>query len=265
VDLALLGLLLALLAGPVIADLLRQMPAWGKETDPWLLIGLGSALFMAALICLPSAWNPRNTDQWRSLYTIIGIVTAALALFTWLVYGILGNWRTVAYVAPIVALLFGFVWNVGRLVGLSFERTPGHRAATLTTAIAPDAADLLATVHSLSAHTGGGATDGKVDLVWPERPGDPMLPTLRWMLRDFSGLRVAGVVPVDVAPVVVTAAEDQPLLKNRYSGADFPVLSTWRPRSFGSFNAILRWVLYREANTEPELQKVIVWVDRTQK
>jgi hypothetical protein len=73
-------------------------------------------------------------------------------------------------------------------------------------------------------------------------------------------------VPADPAPIVITPAEDQPLLKDRYSGAEFAVLQQWRPRDLGAFgNAYLRWVLYREAKTMPEAQKVILWGDRTQK
>ena len=92
-----------------------------------------------------------------------------------------------------------------------------------------------------------------------------MLAELRWLLRDHAGLRVVAAIPADAAPLVITPVEDQPLLKDRYSGAEFPVLRTWRPHNLGDFNAYLRWVLYREAKTTPELQKAILWVDRTQK
>ena len=92
-----------------------------------------------------------------------------------------------------------------------------------------------------------------------------MLAELRWLLRDHAGLRVAAAVPSDAAPLVITPVEDQPLLKDRYSGAEFPILQTWRPTGLGDFNAYLRWVLYREAKTAPETQKAILWVDRTQK
>ena len=120
-------------------------------------------------------------------------------------------------------------------------------------------------MRDLAALHGGGPQDGKIDLIWPDRPGDPMLAELRWLLRDHAGLRVAAAVPSDPAPLVITPVEDQPLLKDRYSGAEFPILQTWRPTGLGDFNAYLRWILYREAKTAPELQKAILWVDRTQK
>ena len=113
-----------------------------------------------------------------------------------------------------------------------------------------------------SALKGGGGNQARVDLVWPARPGDAMLAALRWQLRDFPALRVVAAVPADPAPIVVTPLEDQPALQDRYSGAEFAVLQRWRPAGLGDFNAYLRWVLYREAKTAPETQKVILWVDQ---
>ena len=130
---------------------------------------------------------------------------------------------------------------------------------------APDVADLAKSVRDLSALHGGGMRDGKVDLIWPARPGDPLLAELRWLLRDHPALRITAAVPSDPVPLVITPVKDQPLLKDRYSGAEFPILRTWRPTGLGDFNAYLRWVLYREAKTAPELQKVDLWVDRTEK
>ena len=54
----------------------------------------------------------------------------------------------------------------------------------------------------------------------------------------------------------------QPRLQ-RIAPWDVPVLQTWRLTGLGDFNAYLRWVLYREAKTAPDLLKVILWVDRT--
>ena len=252
-------------AADYLARVLRAVPLWYDQPDPWLLIALSVVLLSSAANSLPGAWLPTNTPEWRQLYTAIGIVTAVLAVLIWVVYGVFGNWRTVGQALPIVPLIFGLAWGVGQLVSLSYDRGAGREAAALIETPAPDVRDLEATLRDLSALHGGGSRDGKVDLIWPERPGDPMLAELRWLLRDHAGLRVVAAVPPDTAPLVITPVEDQPLLKDRYSGAEFPVLQTWRPSGLGDFNAYLRWVLYREAKTPPELQKAILWVDRTQK
>jgi 4-amino-4-deoxy-L-arabinose transferase-like glycosyltransferase len=264
-DLALVVLALTFLAGPAIARVLRVIPSWRDQPDPWLLIALSVALLISAAICLPSAWSPANNAGWRQLYTGVGIATAVLAVLAWVVYGVFGSWRTVAQALPIVPLVFGLAWGVGQLVSLSYDRGAGRQAAALIETPVADVADFAAELRSLSALNKGGASEAPVDLVWPARPGDPMLATLRWLLRDFPALRVSGSVPVVPAPIVITPAEDQPLLKDRYSGAEFAVLQQWRPRDLGDFNAYLRWVLYREAKTAPEARKVILWVDRTQK
>jgi hypothetical protein len=203
--------------------------------------------------------------EWRQLYTGVGIVTAALALLVWVIYGIFGSWQTVVQALPIVPLIFGLAWDVGQLVALSYDRGAGRQAAALIELPAPDLVDLTAAVRVASALKGGGADEARVDLVWPARTGDTMLAALRWQLRDFPALRVAAAVPADPAPIVITPLEDQPALADRYSGAEFPVLQRWRPVGLGDFNAILRWVLYREAKTAPETQKAILWVDRTPK
>jgi hypothetical protein len=265
VDLMLVVLPLSLLAGPAIARALRPVRLWRDDPDPWLLTAVSLVLLSTAALCLPSAWSSGNTAEWRQLYTGIGIVTAVLVVLVWVAYGAFGNWRTVAQAVPVILLAFGAVWGVGQLVALSFDRGAGREAAALNQTPAPDVVDLAKSVRDLSALHGGGPQDGKVDLVWPDKPGDPMLAELRWLLRDHAGLRVVAAVPTDPAPLVITPVEDQPLLKDRYSGAEFPVLKTWRPTGLGDFNAYLRWILYREAKTAPEPQKVILWVDRTQK
>jgi len=264
-DLALVVLALALLGGPVVARVLRAIPSWCDQSDPWLLIALSSALLISALFCLPSAWNLSNTTDWRQLYAAVGIATVTLAALVWIVYGVFGSWRTVAQVLPIVALVFGLAWNVGQVTALSYDRGAWRQAAMLDEVPAPDLANLMAVAHNISALNGGGAQDGRVDVAWPERPGDPVLAMLRWQLRDIATVRVDASVPMDPAPIVITPVEDQPSLKDRYSGAEFPVLERWQPVGLGDFNAYLRWVLYREAKTAPETQKVIVWIDRTVK
>ena len=118
--------------------------------------------------------------------------------------------------------------------------------------------------HRISlALQGGGAREVAVDLIWPDRPDDPLFSVVRWLLRDYPYLRLTASVPTAPAPVVVTPAEDQPRLADRYTGAEFVLLHRWRPETLEGFNAHLRWVLYREARTPPETLRVLLWVDRT--
>ena len=244
---------------------MRPIRQWRDDPEPWLLTTLSLVLLSTAALSLPSAWTSANTAEWRQLYTGIGIVTAVLAVLVWVAYGVFGNWRTVGQAVPVVLLIFGGMWGVGQVVALSFDRGTGREAAALIQRPAPDVADLAKSVRDLSALHGGGQSDGKIDLIWPARPGDPMLAELRWLLRDHaasaSPRRSRRMLPrsssrlsrISRCSKIATAAPS-----SRYS-------STWRPTGLGDFNAYLRWVLYREAKTAPEMQKVILWVDRTQK
>ncbi len=262
-DLALAALGLTLLAGPVVARILRRAWLERRNVDAALLVGVSLALLSSAAICLPSALSPSNTQPWRTLYTGVGLATAVMAALVWLVYGIWGNWRTVRRALPILLLVLGLTWGAAQMVSLSAGRTPGREPAVVAELPSPAAAALQATLRDLSALKGGASREVRIDLVWPDRPDDPVRPTLRWLLREFVNLRVVAAVPPDPAPIVITPVEEQPLLSDRYSGAEFPVLDRWQPTGLADFNAALRWVLYREAKTAPESQSVIVWVDRT--
>lgn len=262
-DLALAALGLTLLAGPVLARILRRGWLERRNVDAALLVGVSLALLSSAAICLPSASTPANTEAWRALYIGVGLATAVMAALIWLVYGIWGNWRTVRRALPIVLLVLGLVWGAAQMVSLSVGRTPGREPAALAELPSPAAPVLQATLRDLSALKGGASREVRIDLVWPDRPDDPVRPTLRWLLREFVNLRVVAAVPADPAPIVVTPVEEQPLLSDRYSGAEFPVLDRWQPTGLADSNAALRWVLYREAKTAPESESIIVWVDRT--
>ena len=161
VDLALVVLPLTLLAGPAIARALRPVRLWRDDPEPWLLTALSLVLLSTAALCLPSAWSPANTAEWRQLYTGIGIVTAVLAVLVWVAYGVFGNWRTVGQAVPVVLLVFGAAWGVGQVVALSFDRGAGREAAALIQTPAPDVADLAKSVRDLSALHGGGPRMGR--------------------------------------------------------------------------------------------------------
>jgi hypothetical protein len=265
-DLALVVLPLCLLAGPAIAAMLRTAWSWRGELDPWLLVSLSLALLTSATICLASAPNTANRDDWQQLYTSVGIVTAILTVLLWTVYGIWGSWRTVGRALPVVPLVFLLAWSVGQMTGLSYDRDPGRRAAVLNEMPAANWVEFDAELLAATSLRGsGGGAEGKIDLLLPAAGREPLAPMLRWALRRYPNVRIVTSLPADPAPVVITDAQKYPTLVERYSGADFTLLDRWRPDSISGYYPWLRWVLYREAKTTVEERKMVLWVDRTKK
>ncbi len=258
-DLALVALALALLAGPAIVRAMAAAWADRRQADMWLLLALCLAFLFSASIALPSAANSANRADWRALYTGVGVGTTLLAVLIWVAYGALGSWGVVARAWPLIPLLLGLLWGGGQVAALSYDRGAWRQPAVLHEVAATDAVDLQRTLRDLSALHGGGTREARIDLVWPERQGDPMLPALRWQLRDYPNLRVAASMPSDPAPLVFTPVAEQPRLADRYSGAEFAVLQRWRPVGFESAQQVLRWLLFRETRIAPEKVKAILW------
>lgn len=264
VDLSLVALGLALLAGPVVSRILGYACEWRRERDPWLLVLITLSMLAASAISLPSALNAANNGEWRSVYAGVGAATLVMSVTVWIAYGVWGNWRTVARSLPIVPLMFGMAWQVGSMVSLSFDRSAGRQSGIVHEMPAIDLVDLQSELRNLSARNGGGEREAAVDVIWPALAADPILPVLQWQLRAFPSVRFSASIPPDVAPLVLTQVEDQPRL-NSYSGAEFAVLQRWTIAQLPDSNSVLRWVLFREALAAPEKTRLILWVDRSQK
>jgi hypothetical protein len=264
IDLSLVVLGLALLAGPAVARVLAA--AWDArtDTDAWLLIGLSAALLLSASFALPSAANPANTAEWRQVFTGVGIGAALVVILAWVAYGAYGNWDTVRRALPLLLVVIGLAWGIGQLVALSYDRGAWRQAAVLHVTAAPDTADLQAELRDIVAEKGTGAREAPIDIAWPNRPGDPLLVLLRWQLRNYPGARYAAAVPADPASIVITPVGENAALADGYSGAEFPLLQSWDPGTLDSASAEVRWVLMREAKTQPEKQGIIIWVKRNE-
>ena len=283
-DLGLVVLALALLAGPAVARALRagwamrtvedprqgvedprqgvEDPSQGK-VDYWLLLALSLALLLAAVFCLPSYFSAYN-DEYRRLYAGVGIVTFILTVALWLVYGVLGSWQTVRRLLPVLGLIFALAWAIGQVSGLSYDRGAGRRPAVLAAMPGPGWSDLRDELTLHSALSGGGLRGARIDLVLPEA-GSPLIPMLRWQLRDYPALRIVESIPSDPAPIVIAPARKDLAPGEFYSGFDLNLLESWRPESLKGFKSWLRWILYREANTPAEVQGMVFWAARTEK
>lgn len=258
VDLALVALGLTLLAGPAVAQTLANAYEWRRDREPWLLVLVSLALLIGAATGIPSALNPTNTADWRSLYTGVGIACLIMTVVVWIAYGVWDSWRVVALALPVVPLVFGLAWHVGEMVSLSYDRGAWRQPAILHETPASDLGDLQKLLLDFGGLTGGGR-DATVQVAWPDFATDPAVPVLRWQLRDFQAAEFAAALPAEPARVVITPVGEQPRLDG-YSGEEFSVLQRWTPSQLPDSSAIVRWVLYREARSAPEKARAIFWV-----
>ena len=176
-----------------------------------------------------------------------------------------GTWfagRARRLIGPVVPLVLGLLWSLSQTASLSFEQGAWRQAAALHVLPATDTPDFAATLRDQGAQKGTGAREVRINVAWPERVNDPMLPILRWQLRDFPNARFSGALPAEPAPLVITPVADNARLSQGYRGREFALLQRWAPSGLGDFNAHLRWVLFRAAKTPPEKLNVLLWVEQ---
>lgn len=258
--LALVVLPLTLLAGPVGARIVANFLEWRTDPDAWLLALVNLALLLAAAYCLPGAFNPAATATWRRVFLVVGAITLSLAALEWIVYGIWGSWRAVAKVAPAVFLALGLLWNVSQIVGINYDRGAWRRAGVLHETTEMGYSDLENALRNAAAQKGRGAREVAVDLVLTPGRDAALEPVLRWLLRDFPMVTQSAALPLQPAPIVISAAEAQPALQAGYRGADFSLVGRWQPAQLPNAYARLRWVLFRETFAQPETQNAVLWV-----
>jgi hypothetical protein len=198
-----------------------------------------------------------NTGDWRFLYIGVGVATLAMTLIVWIAYGIWDSWGVVGRVMPAVLLVIGFAWQVSEMVALSYDRGAWRQSGIVHELPAADLGDLRKALVDLGGLTGGGQ-DASVDVAWPDLAGNPVVPVLRWQLRDYGDLRFAASLPADPAALVITPLGEQPRLDG-YSGTEFGISQRWAP-GVSDFAATLRWILYRESKVAPEKTRAILWV-----
>jgi hypothetical protein len=122
--------------------------------------------------------------------------------------------------------------------------------------------DLVDELEGIAALQGRGNREVSVDLVLVPGRDEPLEPVLRWLLRDYPLVQRSVAIPLQPAPIVITAAEAQPALADLYGGADFSILEHWQPSMLDTAYARLRWVLFREARIPPGVTGAVLWVRR---
>jgi hypothetical protein len=168
----------------------------------------------------------------------------------------------VALTLPIVPLVLGLTWGLGRLNGINYDRGAWRQTGVLHEVPARALVDLQRAGLDLASLHGTGKGEANIDVVLTLEQSESLKPMLRWALRAYPNLRLVPSVPLAAAPIVIAPPGDQPRLRSRYSGTEIAVLQRWQPSTLSDFYSRMRWALYREAMQPGEVSNVILWTRR---
>ncbi|MCR4405349.1 MAG: TIGR03663 family protein [Anaerolineae bacterium] len=215
------GLYLAIASGVAVYSYLQWAAyAIGREYD-FLVLGLLSLVLLAVLTGLYLFWfGPVPTLR-----------ASGLALLV------------------ILALV-----SVSAGLHVTFPRSEDPHEPLVGTPSTTGLRDLLDTLERASLFETGDPRG--VEITADQAVG----PVLLWYLRDWPAARVVDHLdPSVVSPVVLSLAESEPVVGEKYSGQDFIIQETWRLGNVPA-SAKLRWVMFRYATSPPEARRVVLWV-----
>jgi hypothetical protein len=248
---------LAALAGLALADTLagpESGPLWSVVLHALLVIGL---LLVAALWAVSFQTAPAQPDEaGLTLALRVGLVGAflLLALIVTLLSASVWDGAHASRGLALGALGLGLLISLNGSAGLAYVRASDPHEPWHVAPGQPALNALAETAHEVSAVTTGHPYTATVTV-----QGSPD-GLLAWALRDFDEVTfVETSSPAVTSDMVVTTAEPDPLLGERYVGQDFVVVRAWRPGGL-TFEEALRWVLFREADTPGSEVRVILWV-----
>jgi len=251
---------LAFLAAFALSDLfdnLQERGSWGNEG---IILAAGLVISSFGYIGL-TGWLTRtcgSDDTFCQLAWLQSV--AALALFAvivaffWFLNGagtaIRGAALTGVAVGLIATLSIGWRLNYGPLVHLAYQPLARIPAST----------ELVALTQTLRRESVVRVDDDTL-LDVAVAGGSP---TLQWQLRNFKYLtQTDSLSGVPASSAIITAPpadKEQGLdLGEAYLGQDFDLDAAWSPVGL-SPKDLLNWLIYRQAGTRPEGQKVVLWL-----
>jgi hypothetical protein len=82
---------------------------------------------------------------------------------------------------------------------------------------------------------------------------------LLWQLRDFRHLRQGSIEVANPTTAIITPVESQLSLTEPYLGQDFALDAFWSPVGLPAKD-LIKWLIYREADTLPEGNHAVLWL-----
>ncbi len=250
---------LVFLAALALAELVQALQQRGSWSNEGIILASGLVIVGFGYLGL-SGWVDRDCatdDMFCQLAWLQALAALALFLvivaFFWFINGPDMAIRGVAITGVIVALLLminiGWRLNYGPLMKLAYQPLAGIPAST----------ELLALTDTMTSESA-------------MRVGDPTLldvalvdasPALQWQLRNYKKQTHAASIsdlPDVTAIITPTSPEGQNFsIGDNYIGQDFGLNAIWSPVGLAPKD-LLNWLIYREAKTQPENDRVILWL-----
>lgn len=245
-----LTLLAGLFLGRFLEGLL-QSASWGGEG---LFLAIAGSVFVYLLFEL-SGYATSGQQAYLLLVVVAFLLPLGLLALYWVWFG-----QRVALQSGGLTLLLvlGFL-NLGFSWTLNYRPDNNPWQTMIARPSAPGVLNLVSTLEQVSAEREG---DRHLIALTVEGTADPLLP---WYLRDFRNARFVHTLDTTITvPVVITSGQgDDPALSESYSGQDFALRSSWRLEGLWGPD-LVRWLLYRQAPTRPQEERVILWVKQEQ-
>ena len=248
-DVLLLVLPLTLLAAAAIGRLLdssRQEFAWDRE-------GLFLAVAGGVAVYSHLEWAAYAITQKYDFFVLGLLALALMVVLTLLYFFWFGPAQTLRAGGLALAMILA-VTVVAAGLHVTFPRSEDPREPLVGTPSTTGLRDLFKTMERASLFETGDPRGVEVTV---DRAVGPVL---LWYLRDWPAVHVVDRLdPSVVSPVVLSPAEDAPVVGEQYAGQDFIVQETWR---LGDVSAVerLRWIMFRHAASRPEARRVVLWV-----
>jgi len=250
-DLVLALVPLILLAAGFVGRFLADLQSAFEWRNEGAFLGL--ALILLGYLFINLAGYSRTGDSgYYPLIAVASVFLLALVAVYWAWRGREQAWRgaLLSLIVVLTALTVDLSWL------LNFPSHTDRPELILRTRTSPQVLDFVEHLGRLSAHRLGD------DRVLPVTVDEQVGVVVRWYLRDFLKARF---VPEVTSPpgtlAVVTPGGVNPPLGEAYTGTDYLLQERWTPAGLAGRH-LLRWILYREANTQPEKDTVILWVQR---
>ena len=242
----------ALLAAQAFDWLLTRVKAGPSWSEEWIVLLASLSLIVTFSLYLAS-WTQSGQNQ----YLVAALVLLGLVIVLYVLSGFWIGARATSGILAVFLLVVLGVAQVGHLWALNQTELPREVALAYQTATTTDARALAETLVNRSAHRYGDEHRFQVDVV--EGPASDVL---RWYTRDFQRIRLV---------TSATAASDtdaliQPLTDpltppaNSFVGAAYTVARRWTPQGLSGV-VWARWLLFNEAKTPAQDQKVVLWVN----